>query len=326
MNISTDPAPSDSFSENWKVYFSLMVCMYTWIILVNSLTLVTIGHHKQLQTKPFLLVGSLAVVDLLVGVENLATALMFVCTFLGSLQVNLDKALVICAGVLAMWISPIMNSFYHLVLVAVDRYIAVLHPFKYEELVTTRRLKLLIGASWFLSFSQGFAVFGWANHLDPVCSLVIMDTPASYFFPFLSVPALSCTMALIVLYCRVFMVARAQLIKISNEGTTSNISSAPHNRVKNKQEVRGKLKLIKMFALLVGVFLVCILPITLMSTVGHMIGTETIIELRDFPTLITCVTALMTMNSGMNFVVYVTQDKTFRETLIALICRKKSIG
>ena len=318
-NMNATSAPSTESKFNLPVMMTLDI----WVIVANTLTLVTIAKHVNLQTKAYFLVGSLAVVDLTVGVINLALCAAYLVIIGKGIQLDLRQTLNMCTAMQSLWITPVMNSLYHLVLVAGERYIAVLHSLRYEQLVTTPRLKVLIGCSWVLSHTHGLSVFGWLDQLNPSCSTSFLDLPSSYFIPMLAVPMLSCTVIVIFLYGRIFMAARAQLIRINHEMSISSVTPTSQQTGGRHQQLSGKFKLAKMFALIVGVYMVCTLPIFLMCTIGHVAGINIVTNISIFPTLIVIVSFMLISNSGMNFFIYVAKDKNFRVTLLAMLCPKK---
>ena len=53
-------------------------------------------------------------------------------------------------------------SILHLVVISLDRYIAVTHPITYPNLMTSKKAKLLIAGAWILSFVICFPpLVGW---------------------------------------------------------------------------------------------------------------------------------------------------------------------
>ncbi len=67
-----------------------------------------------------------------------------------------------CAIWLAVDVWTCTASILHLVVISLDRYIAVTHPITYPNIMTTKRAKLLILAAWVLSFVICFPpLVGW---------------------------------------------------------------------------------------------------------------------------------------------------------------------
>ena len=58
-------------------------------------------------------------------------------------------------------------SILHLVVISLDRYIAVTQPMKYPNLMTSKKAKLLITGAWILSFVICFPpLVGWTDNKD----------------------------------------------------------------------------------------------------------------------------------------------------------------
>ena len=95
----------------------------------------------QLRTRKNYVITSLAIVDLLSGISN--TLWLFIQDFR---QKVLDIEL--CQIVYAIWCFPLFNSVLHLILLTLDRYIAVVYSLQYHSLMTTPRLFICICLCW----------------------------------------------------------------------------------------------------------------------------------------------------------------------------------
>ena len=74
-----------------------------------------------------------------------------------------------------------------------------------------------------------------------------------------------------------------------------------------------------MFALIVGVYLICILPAFAMTSMCHVTGINRVANMNIFPTLLTSVIFLVISNSCMIFVIYSVKDTIFRESLLGMM-------
>ena len=67
-----------------------------------------------------------------------------------------------CSIWLAVDVWMCTASILHLVVISLDRYIAVTHPITYPNLMTSKKAKLLIAGAWILSFVICFPpLVGW---------------------------------------------------------------------------------------------------------------------------------------------------------------------
>ncbi|KAM6970015.1 trace amine-associated receptor 6-like [Aplochiton taeniatus] len=112
-------------------------------VFLNLLVIVSISHFKQLHTPTNMLVLSLAVADFLIGlivipVEGIK--LVQSCWYFGQWM---------CTAFKGMVYIIVFASLYNLVVIAVDRYIAVCDPLLYYSKITMAFLSwvLLINAS-----------------------------------------------------------------------------------------------------------------------------------------------------------------------------------
>ncbi|XDV42482.1 hypothetical protein PO909_011137 [Leuciscus waleckii] len=153
------------------VFFSLLSA---WTVFLNLLVIISISHFKKLHTPTNLIILSLAVADLLIGLIVIpvdATRLIETCWYFGD---TFCKLFIIILGLLSS------ASFTNLVLIAVDRYVAVCHPLLYPQKITTTK-------------TIGFAC-------------IVTDLFMSFIFP--------CTL-IITLYLRIFYVVHQQ-VKVIN--------------------------------------------------------------------------------------------------------------
>ena len=70
-----------------------------------------------------------------------------------------------CSIWLAVDVWLCTASILHLVVISLDRYIAVTHPITYPNLMTSKKAKLLIAGAWILSFVICFPpLVGWKDN------------------------------------------------------------------------------------------------------------------------------------------------------------------
>ena len=113
-------------------------------IFLNALVIFAVTTKHRLQTNSNILLTCLAGTDLLTGlvVYPVAIAVGMKRIFGDGPFCTLEK-LFIVAQVMASF-----ASFSHLVLISVDRYIAIKYPLRYEDIVTKQRLKIGVVLVW----------------------------------------------------------------------------------------------------------------------------------------------------------------------------------
>ncbi|XP_077981388.1 putative G-protein coupled receptor No18 [Glandiceps talaboti] len=136
----------------------IQVLIDVFIILSNSLVLASVGIFKTLREKQFNhLILNLAVADLCCGIFPLPTTMS--CFWYGECKFS-DQ---LCAFSMTINMALSAISTLGVMLVSVDKYIFVMHPLRYYELVTPRRINIAIVTTWTLSFTIGIVSFmtGW---------------------------------------------------------------------------------------------------------------------------------------------------------------------
>ncbi|XP_051541313.1 trace amine-associated receptor 13c-like [Myxocyprinus asiaticus] len=266
-------------------------CMYlffsvlsAWTVFLNLLVIISISHFKKLHTQTNLLILSLAVADLLVGLIVMpieAIRLIEKCWYLGDTFCKLFSIIVgLCFSA----------SLSNLVLIAVDRYVAVCHPLLYPQKITTVRTVIIVCLCWFCSFTYIVAmVISMSNRKYACygeCTLMITfawritDVVISFLFP--------CTI-IVTLYVRIFYVAHQQ-VKVINSLVKFG-KCVTEGSVRRKSESKAAQTL----GIIVTVYLFCWIPYFILS-------------LND-NTEMTSITAYILLwmsyiNSGLNPLIY----------------------
>nr|XP_055063145.1 trace amine-associated receptor 13c-like [Misgurnus anguillicaudatus] len=228
------------------VFFSLLS---VWTVFLNLLVIISISHFKKLHTPTNMLILSLGVADLFIGLIVMpleAIRLIETCWYFGD---------TICRLFLIFLELFLSTSLSNLVLIAVDRYMAVCHPLLYPQKITTTRTIIIISVCWFCSSVYAISIVITTSQRKYTCygectimttfALVIIDLLLSFLFP--------CTV-IITLYLRIFYVAHQQ-VKVIN----SLLRSGKHlteGSVRRKSESKAALTL----GIIVTVYLFCWIP------------------------------------------------------------------
>ena len=121
------------------------------IVVVNGLVIFLILRKQSLRTLTNMFLTSLALSDLLSGL--VAIPLLLVCLVKDVINVCVSSAIFIR--------FTAISSVCHVLLVACDRYIFILHGMQYHSLVTTRRAITAAVIVWFVSFVGSVIQFSW---------------------------------------------------------------------------------------------------------------------------------------------------------------------
>ncbi|XP_065113283.1 trace amine-associated receptor 13c-like [Paramisgurnus dabryanus] len=236
-------------THEYNIMYVFFSVLSVWTVFLNLLVIISISHFKKLHTPTNMLILSLAVADLLVGLIIMpleGIRLIETCWFFGD---TICRLFIIIMGLL------LSASLSNLVLIAVDRYVAVCQPLLYPQKITMTRTITIICVSWFCSSAYSISVIITTSQRKYTCygectfiiTFVwkITDLFLSFLFP--------CTI-IITLYLRIFYVAHQQ-VKVIN----SLMRSGKHlteGSVRRKSESKAALTL----GIIVTVYLFCWIP------------------------------------------------------------------
>ncbi|XP_029013364.1 trace amine-associated receptor 7g-like [Betta splendens] len=298
LNTSCKKRPR-SQTESVLIY-SLLPCFSLITVVLNLLVIISISHFRQLHTPTNLLLLSLAVSDFLVGllVSPFQILLAEPCWLLG------DLACVLCS--LLPFIS-VPASIVSMVLISVDRYVAICIPLSYYNKITQRTVKRFILLCWFYSvlYNLLFLIdnlrqIGRFNSCYGECVINVngaVDIVISFIIPI---------SAIIILYVRVFVVAVSQA-----RSMRSHVAAVKLQRSLTVTVQKSELKAARTLGVVVVVFLMCYCPYygISLSAYNFMMG-----SLAN-----TFIFFLVIINSCLNPVIYAFFYPWFRKCVKLII-------
>ena len=179
------------------------------IIAANSHALLLIGKVRSLQTATNVMLGSLAISDLLNG--SLGIPLYLVCT------ATQEAAVCSTSQLFVKFISISISS--HLLLVSVDRYIAIVHALRYHSLVTKRKVHCLLIATWLTAIFVSVIQLSWvaSTKTELTISRVQIIYVSVTMVVFFAAPLVT----MIICYITIFRALRSQLKDIARNSIPS---------------------------------------------------------------------------------------------------------
>ncbi|XP_020833296.1 adenosine receptor A2a [Phascolarctos cinereus] len=301
-----------ALSISWDVvYIVVEVVIAVLAVLGNVLVCWAVSMNTNLQNVTNYFVVSLAAADIAVGV----LAIPFAITISTGFCAAFHGCLFIACFVLVLT----QSSIFSLLAIAIDRYIAIRIPLRYNGLVTGTRAKGIIAICWVLSFIIGLTpMLGWSRCVEaavvgnssepPHCSagqmpclfeaVVPMDYMVYYnFFACVLLPLL----LMLAIYLRIFMAARRQL---------KQMDSKPAAGERSRSTLQKEVHAAKSLAIIVGLFAICWLPL-------HIINCFTLFcpECPHAPPwLMYLAIVLSHTNSVVNPLIYAYRIREFRHT------------
>ncbi|XP_029981430.1 trace amine-associated receptor 13c-like [Sphaeramia orbicularis] len=229
-------------------------------VILNLLVIISISHFRQLHTPTNLLLLSLAVSDILAGLVLMLTETYRSkgCWLYGEL---------VCF--LFHYVSFILSSSSvgNMVLISIDRYVAICDPLHYTNKITMKRATVCICLCWLLSvIYNGIILKDSLNHHQRSSSCVgecalnidffggAVDVVLTFILPIT---------VIIVLYMRVFVVAVSQA-----RAMRSHLSAVRIHLAANVTCKKSELKAARTLGVVVFVFLVCFCPYYCVSISG----------------------------------------------------------
>ncbi|XP_059198417.1 trace amine-associated receptor 13c-like [Centropristis striata] len=283
----------------------LTVVLYSISVLtavLNLLIIISVSHFRQLHTPTNILLLSLAVSDLLVGLLVMPVEIFQIssCWFLGDLMCSLYY-----------YVSYIIlsASVGDMVLISVDRHVAICDPLHYTTRITVNRVKVCVCLVWLCSFAYNSLFLNLDLiekeifvFCDGVCEALSDSSAANVDLVLNFITPIT---VIIVLYTRVFVVAVSQARAMRSHFTavTKQISVT-------KTAKKSELKAARTLGVLVVVFLMCFSPFYCINLVGH--------SSFDYSTAF-FVTYLFFFNSCLNPLIYAFFYPWFRKTVKLIV-------
>uniref|UniRef100_UPI003AAB3ADA trace amine-associated receptor 13c-like n=1 Tax=Centroberyx gerrardi TaxID=166262 RepID=UPI003AAB3ADA len=247
-------------SEAMLLYI-LLSSISLFTVALNLLVIISVSHYRQLHTPTNLLLLSLAVSDLLAGLLLIPTEILLggSCWFLGDLM---------CALSFFAVFTIISVSVGNVVLISVDRYVAICDPLRYPTKVTQRRVKICVCLCWICSFFYGSLILndhlrepGRYNSCVGECVVVVNYIAGAVELVFTFIVPIT---VIIVLYMRVFVVAVSQA-----RAMRSHIVAVTLQRSVTVTAKKSERKAARTLGIVIAVFLICFCPHFCVSLAGQ---------------------------------------------------------
>ncbi|KAM9820402.1 trace amine-associated receptor 13c-like [Neosynchiropus ocellatus] len=278
--------------------YSLLVLVSLLTIALNLLVIISISNFRQLHTPTNMLLLSLAASDLLVGllvmpIEGLRT--IESCWVLGRLM---------CVVSPFISYSLLSASVGNMLLISMDRYLAICDPLHYSSKVTLTKAKLCVCLCWACSsFYNSLILKDHLGKADQLmcrgeCVMVIsyiagtVDLVITFFLP--------CAVIL-VLNMRVCVTAISHIRFIRSSHPEA---AAQHSKGSERKAART-------LGVVIVVFLMCFCPYFYPTLLGH--------EISSSSTYFAALSWVMMLNSSVNPLIYVLFYPWFRKA-VRLIC------
>uniref|UniRef100_UPI00358FCF3E beta-2 adrenergic receptor-like n=1 Tax=Myxine glutinosa TaxID=7769 RepID=UPI00358FCF3E len=272
-NASDDDGAGDGLGLSGGLFGALLCTIVLVTVFGNVVAVTAIARFRRLQSQTNYLIMSLACADLLMGLIVIpfsGTPIVFKTWYFG------EK---FCDFLIALDIMCVTASIDTLCVIAVDRYVAVTSPLRYETLMTKRRARIVIVVVWIISALVSFLPIhtGWSKDASTnstgsaeQCEFVI---PVSYAIASSIVSFYLPLSVMVITYSKVFRAAKIQLAKINNSeghfhiGSSSNTHGKKSGKKLSLFLSRKEHRALKTLGLVMGIFSLCWTPFFIINIV-----------------------------------------------------------
>uniref|UniRef100_A0A8C6U9N1 G-protein coupled receptors family 1 profile domain-containing protein n=1 Tax=Neogobius melanostomus TaxID=47308 RepID=A0A8C6U9N1_9GOBI len=230
--------------------FTVLSTITMLTVLLNLLVIISISHYRQLHSCTNLLLLSLAISDLLVGILEMPVEILFYrgCWFLGNF---------VCGMYGFVSFLVISVSVGNMLMISIDRYVAICEPLFYPTKVTLKRVQVCIILCWLFStihaiwmsreFIQQPDIY---NSCYGECVILVVNEIEAAFD--LVVTFIAPIGLITVLYLRVFVVAVTQARAMRSQVTFKSMQCS---RAK-----KSELKAARTLGVVIVMFIICSCP------------------------------------------------------------------
>ena len=260
-------------------------------ILLNTLVIVAVKTKRNLRTKSNTSLACLATTDFAVGLIAQPLAITFFILFLIGSSPQTMTRIVVCVSS-AVGETCIAASLLHLLLMSGERYLAIKHPFAYENgLVTEARIIIASGMAW-------------------MCAAIVYGIKTSILRE-IGVFFISAVISTVV-YCHV--VIYKEVRRNTQQIIANQVSLAVKEKLlKNKRAFNTTVVIV--LTLFLCYIPTCVWLIVLISFNGE--NSSDVGHIAYFP-----ITFLVLLNSSINPLIYTARIRHFRVAFFQMLTRK----
>ena len=325
--LDTDSVCSEPTLPLFKLYTTFLVLIMLATIFGNVLVITAVYLYHRLRRMTNFFIISLAISDLFVALIHLPLRID------QSVHNNnwcFDKSpgvVTTCAYWIVMDTVFSSASICNLVVISIDRFLAITKPFQYQRRMTKKVGFSLIAFVWVYAMLWGtLSLIDWTAEPRENPHISVRFSPSKertcgkndkiYYTVAMAVALFLPLLIVIITYSCVFRVAFIQAKAVASLDPT-----------KGKRHILRELKATKTIAVVIGVFIVCWLPSFILIVISLWCEDcfDPFITNRalSYAIRITFIFVLPVMNSSLNPLIYTLFNKEFRSAFSRMLCRNR---
>ena len=291
----------DNPDASRHIYLAIRVLLGTVIMTINGLLIYCIWHFPYLHTPTNTLVVNLCIADFLAGCRQfLAIATVY--------SIGHSSWAKVCLAGEMITLFSVGGNIWVIFGISIDSCLYICKPMYYNNWVTIGRIRKIMVILWAYIITVATITLLKFNHLDigmPCRTIIILD-PMVYNILFF--PQFICLITGSVLcYVTIAMVAWHQKKRCRQQITAAGAPTT--NATPNATTNAADWKIVKMMALVPGVYLLSIFPAAVFGFFNTRIGRENIVSVGRVATI------MWQIQCWVNPLIFAWKNENFRRAI-----------
>lgn len=323
-NNTSSNATSDVVGNNPSVFderfLIVIVSVYILIIVAaicgNLLVCLAISLNQRMRKTTNYFIFSLAISDLMTASFSMPFDVQALLQPLGW-----NNGEFACNFWAFIYLIAAPTSILNLMAVSMDRYQAISSPLRYYDKMRPKRALAIIATIWLYSLMFTIVgMVGWPFYENSVnAGMCYFNIRPYYSVASSAVNFILPTVVMCAIYFKIYQIASAHAHRIvQQEVSAVSVASCSNEdsgtMTSEKKRIKRNIKAAKTIAIIVSAFLICWMPLTLISAVGALCKECIMFNAEVFQSLL----VLAYVNSALNPILYSFLNREFREAFIKL--------